>query len=172
MAPMAEARRNRSNRPPKANAPLTGAINVDDETAAALALFNARLVKQAEGERAAKRVERAARAKDAAAAKVRELETDTKATAEQRAEAATEYRQAVDALDRAKKGDPEPSAEVDATSSEGPTESADATPAETADDGAGESAGDDAGDTAGDPVVQTEDVKGDDATEATAASDQ
>ena len=99
MAPMAESRRNRSNRPPKASPPLTGSISVDDETAAALALFNARLVKQAEDERATKRVERATRAKDAAAAKVRELEKDTKATAEQRTEAADEYRQALHYFD-------------------------------------------------------------------------
>jgi len=160
MAPMAEARRNRPTRPPQANAPLTGAINVDDETAAALALFNARLVKQAEDERSAKRVERAIRAKDAAAARVRDLENDTKATAEQRTEAAAEYRRAVDSLDRARKGEPEPSAAVD-----------DGAPSAT---GTIEEAGDTAepSDTAADPDVQPEDVEGDDTTEEAASSDQ
>jgi hypothetical protein len=109
IAPMAESRRNRpSTRSAKPSGAPSGPPNVDDETAAALKLFNSRLAKQADDERAAKRVERATRAKDAAAARVRELESDTKATAEQRSEAAAEYHGAVEALDRARKGEPDP----------------------------------------------------------------
>jgi hypothetical protein len=94
-------------RPP---APLTGPITVDEATANALALFNARLAAQAENERAERRVQKAAKAKDDAAARVRALEADTKATAEQRAEAAAGYRHAVEAWERAKSGEPEPAA--------------------------------------------------------------
>src|SRR5690606_5237044 len=87
--------------------PITGTIDVDDETAKALALFNQRLAAQAEAERAQKRIDRAARAKDAAAARVRALENDPKATLEQRNEAATAYRAALEAWERAKKGEPD-----------------------------------------------------------------
>ena len=92
------------------SAPLTGPITVDEATANALALFNARLAAQAENERAERRVQKAAKAKDDAAARVRALEADTKATAEQRAEAAAAYRAAVEAWERAKAGEPEPAA--------------------------------------------------------------
>ena len=155
MAPMAESRRNRPNRPPKASAPVTGSVSVDDETAAALALFNSRLVKQAEEERAAKRVEKANRAKDAAAGRVRALEKDTKATAEERAQAAEEYRRAVEALDRAKKGEPDdaaPSGQDDVASSGEPDDVAPSGQDEVA-------------------VQPEDDIAGDDTTEAAASSD-
>jgi hypothetical protein len=103
---MADRRRNPStNRPPRPAAPLTGAIGVDPETAAALALFNTRLSQQAEGERAQRRIDKATREKDQAAARVRALEKDTKATAEQRADAAAAYKAALEAIERAKNGD-------------------------------------------------------------------
>jgi phosphate starvation-inducible protein PhoH len=85
---------------------------VDEATSDALRLFNARLGAQAENEKAERRVQKAAKAKDDAAGRVRNLENDTKATAEQRAEAAAAYRAAVDAWERARNGeaDPAPSA--------------------------------------------------------------
>jgi hypothetical protein len=105
---MADRRRNRPENRPRSAAPLTGAIAVDDETAAALALFNARLAEQAERERAQRRIDKAQRAKDDAAARVRALENDTKATAEQRTEAAAAYKAALEALERAKRGETGP----------------------------------------------------------------
>ena len=106
---MADPRRNRPpNRPPRPAAPLTGEITVDDETAAALAMFNARLAQQAEAERAQRRVDKATREKDQAAARVRALESDTKATADERAEAAAAYKASLEALERIKKGEPDP----------------------------------------------------------------
>ena len=85
---------------------------VDEATSDALRLFNARLGAQAENEKAERRVQKAAKAKDDAAGRVRNLENDTKATAEQRAEAAAAYLAAIDAWERARNGeaDPAPSA--------------------------------------------------------------
>jgi hypothetical protein len=114
---MADRRRNRSaNRPPADSAPPSGEITVDGETAKALALFNTRLSQQAEADRAQRRIDKATRTKDQAAAEVRALESDPKTTAEERAAAAAAYHQAVDALARAKRGEPEaePTAETTA----------------------------------------------------------
>jgi len=85
---------------------LTGPVQLDDETRNALILFNARLVAQDELEREKRRVEKAAKAKDEAAAKVRELENNPKATAEQKSEAQAAYLASLDALNRAKAGEP------------------------------------------------------------------
>jgi hypothetical protein len=103
---------------------LTGPVQLDDETRNALILFNARLVAQDELEREKRRVDKAAKAKDEAAAKVRQLESDPKATAEQKSEAQAGYLASLDALNRAKSGEPaagdaaaaaaEPEAEADA----------------------------------------------------------
>lgn len=70
-------------------------IPVDDETRAALLLFNERLEAAAADERATKRVAKAERAKDEAAAKVRKLESDSRASAEEKAEANEAYKLAV-----------------------------------------------------------------------------
>jgi hypothetical protein len=105
---MADRRRNppgaRSPRPPRPAAPLTGELTVDDETATALRLFNRRLGEQAEAERAQRRIDKAQRDKDQAAARVRALENDTKAAAAERADAAAAYKAALEALERARKG--------------------------------------------------------------------
>ena len=101
--------------------PLTGPLTVDEATNNALLLFNARLAAQAENERAERRVQKAAKTKDDAAARVRALDNDTKATAAQRAEAAVAYRAAVDAWDRARSGEPEPARATTPASTE-PTE--------------------------------------------------
>ena len=69
-------------------------IQVDDETRAALLLFNERVEATAANERGAKRVAKAERAKDEAAAVVRKL-AETDASAEAKAEAETAYKEAV-----------------------------------------------------------------------------
>ena len=77
----------------------------EQETAATLALFNTRLAQQAEQEQRQRRVDKATRLKDQAAARVRALESDNAATAAERDEAVAEYRSAVAALASAREGD-------------------------------------------------------------------
>lgn len=89
---------------------MTGPIVLDKATEEALHLYNARLAAQAENERAERRVQKAAKSKDDAAATVRSVENNPKATAEQRDEAVAGYRRAVEAWERAKTGAPEPTA--------------------------------------------------------------
>ena len=101
-----DRRRPRVPAKPKASPQLTGPVQLDDETRNALILFNARLVAQDELEREKRRVDKAAKAKDEAAAKVRELENNPKATAEQKSEAQAAYLASLDALNRAKAGEP------------------------------------------------------------------
>lgn len=101
-----DRRRPRVPAKPKPSPQLTGPVQLDDETRNALILFNARLVAQDELEREKRRVDKAAKAKDEAAAKVRELEANPKATAQQKSEAQAAYLAALDALNRAKAGEP------------------------------------------------------------------
>lgn len=91
---------------PKPSPQLTGPVQLDDETRNALILFNARLVAQDELEREKRRVDKAAKAKDEAAAKVRQVESNPKATAEEKSEAQAGYLASLDALNRAKAGEP------------------------------------------------------------------
>ena len=107
-SPPSRGPRNRPSGGRAPSAPLTGPLVVDAATSDALRLFNARLGAQAENEKAERRVQKAAKAKDDAAGRVRNLENDTKATAEQRAEAATAYRAAVEAWERARSGEADP----------------------------------------------------------------
>ena len=111
--PPGRGSRNRppTNRPPgnrPSSAPLTGPLTVDTATSDALVLFNARLAAQAENERAERRLQKAAKTKDDAAARVRSVENDLKATAAERADATAAYLASVDAWERAKSGEPEP----------------------------------------------------------------
>ena len=141
------------NRPP---APLTGPIVVDAATNDALLLFNARLAAQAENEKAERRVQKAARAKDDAAAKVRALESDTKASAEARAEAVAAVRGALEAWERATRGEADPApAAVTAT--------ADDTAGDTTDDTAEDVAGatDEADSADGEPTADRTDPPAD-----------
>ena len=101
-----DRRRPRVPARPKAAPQLTGPVQLDDDTRNALILFNARLVAQDELEREKRRVDKAAKAKDEAAAKVRELENDSSATTEQKSEAQAAYIASLDALNRAKAGEP------------------------------------------------------------------
>lgn len=109
MAPVNDRRRPpRPQTKPKPAAALTGPIELDVETRNALILFNARIEAQEAVERDKRRVDKAARAKDDAAARVRQLDDDSKATAEAKAEAQAAYMAALDAWNRAKAGEPDP----------------------------------------------------------------
>ena len=90
---------------------VTTEIQLDDETRAALLLFNERLEQTAAEERVAKRIAKAERAKDEAAGLVRKLGSDNSATAEQKSEAEAAYKAAVEDLARVKENpDPPPEA--------------------------------------------------------------
>ena len=73
-------------------------IQVDNETRAALLLFNERVEATAADARAAKRVAKAERAKDDAAGVVRKLADDSSASPEAKAEAEEAYKAAVEEL--------------------------------------------------------------------------
>ena len=109
-----DRRRPRTPAKPKPAPQLTGPVQLDDDTRNALILFNARLVAQEELEREKRRVDKASKAKDEAAATVRRLEGDPKATAEQKSEAQAAYLASLDALNRAKSGEPAPNDTPDA----------------------------------------------------------
>lgn len=115
---------------------MTGPVQLDDETRNALILFNARLVAQDELEREKRRVDKAAKAKDEAAAKVRELEGNTKATPQQKSEAQAAYLASLDALNRAKAGEPAAgdTPEVDHDAGESAEDEGDEAPAPEAED--------------------------------------
>ena len=103
---MNDRRRPRTPAKPKPAPQLTGPVQLDDDTRNALILFNARLVAQEELEREKRRVDKATKAKDEAAATVRRLESDPKATSEQKSEAQAAYLASLDALNRANAGEP------------------------------------------------------------------
>ena len=77
-------------------------IQVDDETRAALLLFNERVEATAAQERGAKRVAKAERAKDEAAAVVRKLSENADASAEAKSEAEAAYKAALDSYNTIK----------------------------------------------------------------------
>ena len=77
---------------------------LDDETAAALTLFNTYLVAHREQQAHERALKKAEKAKDEAAAAVREL-NDKKASASETAAAEAAYREAADALRRLRDGD-------------------------------------------------------------------
>ncbi|MYJ30016.1 MAG: hypothetical protein F4072_08630, partial [Acidimicrobiaceae bacterium] len=77
---------------------------LDDETAAALTLFNTYLVADREQQAHERALRKAERAKDDAAAAVRRLD-ETKASAAETAAAETAYREAAEALRRLRDGD-------------------------------------------------------------------
>ena len=75
---------------------VTTEIPLDNETRTALLLFNERLDARALMQRGKKRVAKAERAREAAAADVRKLNGNPNATAEEKAEAEATYKAAVD----------------------------------------------------------------------------
>jgi hypothetical protein len=109
-------------------------IQVDDETRAALLLFNERIDEARADERAAKRVAKAERGKDEAASRVRSLGKDSSATAEQKAEAESAYKVAVEDFKRisedphAKPEKAPPSTDSDVETSEEPASETAETP--------------------------------------------
>ena len=108
---------------------------LDDETAAALTLYNTYLVADREQQAHKRALKKAEKAKDDAAAAVRKL-NDRKAPAAETAEAEARYREAVDALQRLRGGD-----------TAAPDAGDDNTEDDTAESGAEDAAGDE--DTAG-----------------------
>ena len=85
-------------------------IPLDNDTRAALLLFNERLEETAALKRGQKRVAKAERAKESAAALVRKLGDNPNASAEEKAEAETAYKAAVENYNVIKA---DPDAEVD-----------------------------------------------------------
>ena len=86
--------------------PASGAAApvLDDETAAALTLYNTYLIADREQQAHERALKKAERVKDEAAAAVRKL-NDSKAPAAETAEAETRYREAVEALRRLRDGE-------------------------------------------------------------------
>ena len=151
---------------------------LDDETAAALTLYNTYLVADREQQAHERALKKAEKAKDDAAAAVRKL-NDRKAPAAETAEAEARYRETVEALQRLRGGDTAaPDAGDDNTEDETEDEAAksdaedaeDAEDADDADDGkdtASENAEDDVGEQAEDDVDENaEDTAGENADEA------
>jgi hypothetical protein len=96
---------------------LETAPSTDDETTAALTLFNEYVDADRERTRREKRVQKAERAKDDAAALVRKL--NESGSAEQRASAEAAYRDAQEALKAIREGrEPEPKAADEAPADE------------------------------------------------------
>ena len=125
---------------------VTTEIPLDNETRTALLLFNERLDARALMQRGKKRVAKAERAREAAAADVRKLNGNPNATAEEKAEAEATYKAAVDeynviaadptaGLDKPKpkkaKGDSEEASSDEAAASESEAPEAEATEADT-----------------------------------------
>ena len=71
-------------------------IKVDDDTRAAMLLFNERVLASAAAERGKKKIAKAERAKDEAAKEVRRLNDDPDASAEDKAAADAAYKEASD----------------------------------------------------------------------------
>lgn len=105
---------------------------LDDETTAALTLFNEYVDADRERSRREKRIKKAERAKDEAAARVKKL--NERGSAEEKAAAEAAYREASEAWKRIRDGEePEPpAAKAQAATDEAPSEAAtsDEAPAE------------------------------------------
>jgi len=114
-------------------AETTTAPTLDDETHAALTLYNEYVKADRERSQREKRVKKSERAKEEAAALVKKLSAS--GSAEDKAAADAAYREANDAWRKLRDGEePEPAAEAEATpAEEAPAEAeAEATPAEEA----------------------------------------
>ena len=90
---------------------------LDDETSAALTLFNTYLIADREQQAQERALKKAQKAKDEAAAAVRKL-NDRKAPTSEMAEAEARYREAAEALQRLRDGDTEASEETQDTAGE------------------------------------------------------
>ncbi len=150
-----KARGKTQARKPRHQGTVAGAVapTLDDETAAALTLYNTYLEADREQQARERALRKAEKAKNDAAAAVRKL-NDRKAPAAETAEAEATYRAAVETLQRLRDGDTAaPDAEDDSTE------------VSTA-----EGRAEDAGDTAGDEGAASEDTESQD-TEGTASED-
>jgi len=105
---------------------VTTEIPLDNETRTALLLFNERLDARALEQRGKKRVAKAERAKEAAAAEVRKLNNNPDASAEAKAEAEAAYKAAADEFVVIQA---DPTAGLDKPKAKKPDESADSEPA-------------------------------------------
>ena len=113
----------------------TIAPTLDEETAAALTLYNTYLVADREQQAHERALKKAVKAKDDAAAAVRKLNS-RKAPAAETAEAEAKYRDAVEALRRLQDGDTSTRQAADEKADEADdTEDTDDTDAEEADEG-------------------------------------
>jgi hypothetical protein len=113
-------------------------IQVDDETRAALLLFNERVEANAAAERGAKRLAKAERAKDEAAAVVRKHASNDDASAADKAAAEATYKEAAE-LFHAIQADPlagldTPKAKAPVEEAAAPSEEAEAAPTEVSAD--------------------------------------
>ncbi len=116
-------------------ATATIAPTLDEETAAALTLYNTYLVADREQQAHERALKKAVKAKDDAAAAVRKLNS-RKAPAAETAEAEAKYRDAVEALRRLQDGDTSTRQAADEKAEEADdTEETDDTDAEEADEG-------------------------------------
>ena len=144
---------------------------LDDETAAALTLYNTYLVADREQQAHERALKKAEKAKDDAAAAVRKL-NDRKAPAAETAEAEARYREAAEALQRLRGGDTAAPDTGDDNTEDGTEDDAAKSGAEDADDDkdtASENAEDDVDENAEDDVDENaEDTAGEN-TEDTAS---
>ncbi len=149
--------RNRTQaREPRHQGPTAGTIAspLDDETAAALTLYNTYLVADREQQAHERALKKAEKAKDDAAAAVRKL-NDRKAPAAETAEAEARYREAAEALQRLRGGDTAaPDAEDDNTEDDAAKNGAE----DADDDKDTASDTDDAGEQAEDTASDTDDA--------------
>lgn len=111
------------------------AASLDDETNAALTLFNEYVAADRERNRREKQIKKAERAKDDAAARVKKLTQS--GSAEEKAEAEAAYREASEAWRRIRDGE-----EPAATESEAPAADEATTETDRTDDDAEDAAGD------------------------------
>jgi hypothetical protein len=120
---------------PRRIAVSSGSMTTDQDLDVALALFNDGLQRQKADQRAAKAIENAEKAKQQAAAALKRLQSDSGASAEDRAAAEAGYRDAVAAFNALRNGEAPPAhAEAgDDEAGEAPEAVAEAV-AETADD--------------------------------------
>ena len=95
-------------------------IKLDDETTAALTLFNEYVIADRERTQREKRIRKAERAKDEAAAVVKKLSDSD--SAEEKAEAEKEYRDAADAWKRLRDGKESKKPAADEKSTDAPAD--------------------------------------------------
>ncbi|MCY4665622.1 MAG: hypothetical protein OXC00_13255 [Acidimicrobiaceae bacterium] len=130
----------------------TIALPIDDETAAALTLYNTYFAADREQQAHERAVKKAEKVKNEAAAAVRKL-NDSKAPAAETAEAEATYREAVETLQRLRDGGSAPTSGDEGT----PPQPADETSGDTADDTSAEAADETSGEIPDDTSAEAAD---------------